>query len=215
MAVRPGEVFAAALLARRAHVPTKLYCKHLLHFCAYCLATKEDRLVYGRQERTRSFRTHVDSSWANDVETSRSWFGYNLCWGGAAFAFRAKLEPVVALSSRDAEAIAAVFAVKAILGFAIILRELRLTPGGPFPIWVDNKATVDGAHSDKVARDSRHQAMRLAWLRDVVREELVQMSLIPTGENTADIHTKVLSGPAHSALRKKLMGMASSTPNPA
>ena len=82
----------------------------------------------------------MDSSWANDVAASWSWFGYSLGWGGAAFASRAKLEPVVALSSRDAEAIAAVYAVRAMLGFVIMLKELNRTPVGPLKIWVDNAA---------------------------------------------------------------------------
>ena len=163
-AVRPGEVHAAAVLARRVHAPTKGYCRMLLHYCAYLISRKEDEVVIGAASRVPTFHTHVDSSWANDSLTSRSWFGYGIRWGGAAFCFRSKLEPVVALSSRDAETIACVFCLKAVLGFAILLSELEMLPKNTFEVAVDNKATVDGVHSDKVAKDSRHQAMRLAHL---------------------------------------------------
>ena len=99
-----------------------------------------------------------------------------------------------------------VYAVKAILGFIIMMKELKLLPGNPLRIWVDNKATVDGAHSDKVAKDSRHQAMRLAWLRDVVRSALISAGHIDGNGNSADIHTKILPGPLHAKHRASLMG---------
>jgi len=205
-ATRPGEVHAAAVLARRVHIPTRRYCKMLLYFCAYLISRKEDEVIIGAASRERSFHTHVDSSWANDPETSRSWFGYSLRWGGAAFAFRSKLEPVVALSSRDAECIACVFCVKAVVGFAILMRELRMLPKDTFQICVDNKATVQGAHTDKVTKDSRHQSMRLAWLREAVRTQVVRLVHVTTGLNEADIQTKILTGPAHGRIRAVLMG---------
>lgn len=205
-ACRPGEAFAAALLARRAHIPTRRYCKALIHFCAYCLQRRDDEIVIGHLSREKKFHCFVDSSWANDPSNNRSWFGYSLRWAGAAFCTRAKLQPVVALSSRDAEAIGAVYAVKAVLGFTIMLQELGFTPADPMRVMVDNKATVDGAHSDKVTKDSRHQAMRLAWLRDIVRSEIICLTHVTTGKNLADIHTKILAGPAHARLRAVLMG---------
>ena len=207
-ACRPGEVFSSSLLARRAHIPTRRYCRMLLHMCAYCLDHAGDDMVIGALSREKSFHCHVDSSWANDPATNRSWFGYSLRWAGAAFCTRAKLQPIVALSSRDAESIGCVFAVKAMLGFIIMLQELGFTPSQPLHIAVDNKATVDGAHSDKISKDSRHQAMRLAWLRDVVRSEIISMTHVSTGKNDADIHTKILAGPAHRRIRAALMGHA-------
>ena len=164
-------------------------------------------MVIGRYGRSETFVTHVDASWANDPFTNRSWFGYCLRWCGVAFCFRSKLLASVSLSSRDSEAAAAVFAVKAMLGFAILLRELRMVPGSSFKIFVDNKATVDGAHSDKVTKDSRHQAMRLAWLREVVKEGIIRMLPIGSSGNASDITTKILAGPTHEKLRRGLMGL--------
>ena len=205
-ASRPAESFHASLLARRAHIPTQRYCSMLLYLSSYCLDHAHDEIMIGAASRERAFHCHVDSSWANDPSNHRSWFGYSLSWAGAAFCTRAKLQPVVALSSRDAEAIAAVYAVKAMLGFIIMMQELGFSPTTPLRIGVDNKATVDGAHSDKITKDSRHQAMRLAWLRDVVRSEIISLTHVSTGKNNADVHTKLLSGPAHARIRANLMG---------
>jgi len=165
LAVRPAETFAASLLARRAHVPTSNYAKVLTYFVSYLLDHENDELVYSATGSNNDLTSFVDSSWGNCPETRRSWFGYAISWCGAFFSVRAKLQPCVALASRDAEAIAAVFAVKALLGFTIMLTELGFKASLPTTLHVDNKATVDSAHSEKLSKESRFMAMRLLWLR--------------------------------------------------
>ena len=210
LACRPAESHAGALLARRARVPTRSYAKCLTHYCAYLLAHKDDCLTYKIDPASpeRDLRSLVDSSWGNCPETMRSWFGYCILWCGCAFSWRAKLQPCVALASRDAEAIAAVFAVKATLGFLIMLDELGFSPKSPCPIRVDNKATVDGAHSEKISKESRFMAMRLKWLREMVLHDLIGISHITTGDNIADVFTKILPATLHARFRAILMGTA-------
>ena len=153
LACRPAEAFSGALLARRTHKPTKKYAKCLIHFVAYLLAHEHDTMRYTQQpDWHQLLRCFVDSSWANCPDSMRSWFGYVVMLCGCAFAWRSKLEPSVALASRDAEAIAAVYAIKAALGFLIMLTEIQFDPSMPAPIEVGNKATVDGSKSEKVTR---------------------------------------------------------------
>jgi hypothetical protein len=205
LACRPAEAHAGAAIARRCHVPTAAVVQCLVHLCAYCLDHELDELVFSASGDP-NIVTSVDSSWGNDPETNRSWFGYCLMWCGAVFAFRAKLEPCVALSSRDAEAIAAVFAVRAIITNLILLTELGFNQSLPLSLNVDNKATVDGAHASKIHKDSRHQALRLSWLQEIVRNNVVNIKHIPTDQNLADVFTKNLPGAKHHHLRAMLMG---------
>jgi len=91
------------------------------------------------------------------------------------FFVRAKLQSCIALASRDAEAIAAVF-VKKLHGFNTMLTELGVNTYLPSTLRVDNKASVDGAFgSKKLSKESRFMAMRLLWLRDMVRNSLVRI----------------------------------------
>jgi len=207
LACRPAEAFPSAALARRVHIPTASVIKCLLHLCAYCLEHEHDELIF-KADKDARLVSYVDSSWANDPETHRSWFGYSLMWCGAVFAWRAKLEPCVALSSRDAEAIAAVFAARSIITYLILLSELGFTQQLPLDLHVDNKATVDGAHMSRVHKDSRHQAMRLRWLQEIVRNNIVNIRHIATGDNIADIFTKNLPSRLHQHFRAILMGHA-------
>jgi hypothetical protein len=212
LACRPAESFAGALLARRAHHPSLNYVKCLTHYCSYLLTHEHDELTYTATTTLHSdLRSLVDSSWGNCPDTHRSWFGYCIMWCGAVFSWRAKLQPCVALASRDAEAIAAVFAVKAILGFLIMLSELGFHTVLPTTLHVDNKATADGAHSEKISKEPRFMSMRLKWLREMVRNSLVGIRHVSTGDNHADIFTKILPAHLHETFRAVLMGHAPST----
>jgi hypothetical protein len=205
LACRPAEAFAGAAIARRCNKPTASVVKCLIHLSAYCLAHEHDEMIFQATGDDRLV-TSVDSSWGNDPETFRSWFGFCLMWCGAVFAFRSKLEPCVALSSRDAEAIAAVFAVRAMISNLILLTELGFHQSLPLPLNVDNKSTVDGAHSAKIHKDSRHQALRLSWLQEIVRNNIVNIRHIATTNNLADVFTKNLSADNHARIRAMLMG---------
>ena len=174
---------------------------------AYLLAHEHDELTYSAKSNApNDLQSFVDSSWGNCPETHRSWFGYCISWCGAVFCYRAKLQPCVALASRDAEAIAAVYATKALLGFLILLSEFGFKAELPTTLHVDNKATVDGAHTEKVSKDSRFMSLRLKWLREMVRNSLVGIRHIATGDNHADVFTKILPAPLHATFRAVLMG---------
>ena len=70
---------------------------------------------------------------------------------------------------------------------------------------VDNRATVDGVLSDKIHKDSRFMAMRLRWLREIVRRGFVTLRYVRTSDNVADVFTKLLSPSDHDRLRSALM----------
>ena len=210
MAVRPAEAFPAALLGRAASKPTRSYVKALRHFLTYLLRHRDDRLVLHGGEAVQ-FETHVDSSWGNCPDTKRSWFGYCMRTSAGAWMWRAKLAPSVALSSRDAEAISAVFAVRAMIGVQILLHDMGFITPEPLELHVDNAATVQNSTTDLEHRDSRHMSMRLAFLREHVhRRDLVRVSKIDTKANLADVFTKILPGTVHAAIRAVLMGTTTS-----
>ena len=75
-------------------------------------------------------------------------------------------------------------------------------------IYIDNQPVVDNANSDKLHRDSRHQALRIGWIRELVTDSLIRVRKIATGANVADVFTKELGPKDHKRLRDVLMGVA-------
>ena len=220
-AVRPAEAFAVAALARHAHRPTRNVCDILLHLCAYLIEHANDELTID-PDKEKTPVTFVDSSWGNEPQTQRSFYGFCIMWAGCPMIYRSKLEPCVTLSSRDAEALGACFAIKAMLAVMIIFTELGFTNeskfivpeqpdqlGPPYPLYVDNQPVVDNANSDRLHRDSRHNALRIAWIREMVSNSLIAVRKIATTANVSDGFTKVLAPAEHRRFRHVLMGAAS------
>jgi len=176
-AVRPAEVFAVAALARDPHLPTKNVCDILLRLCAYLIEhANDERTIDPDKERTPD--TFVDSSWGNEPQTQRSFYGF--C-------------TVVIIFTE--------------LGFTneskFIIPEQPDQLGPPYPLYVDN------ANSDRLHRDSRHNALRIAWIRDMVSNSLIAVRKIATTTHVSDVFTKVLAPAEHRRFRCVLMGAAS------
>ena len=89
----------------------------------------------------------------------------------------------------------------------LLIIELGFGSTRALEIFCDNMATVLGSQSDKVHRDSRQTALRLAFIREAVRLNLVSITHIATTDNVADVFTKQLPGPIHRRLRGLLMGL--------
>jgi len=158
----------------------------------YLVSTRDLALTFHRDKP--EFRAYVDSSFANDP-SRRSWYCFLLYYAGAPFAFQSKLSACVSPSTRDAEIFAAVQCLKHLLGFRIMLAELDELSSEATRVFIDNHACVDGIANERLRADSRWQGIRLAFVREQVRNMLVQLLHISGKLNPADIGTKAL-GPA-------------------
>ena len=134
--------------------------------------------------------------------------------GGRAtpFVFRSKLLPYVAPSTRDAEAGALVYAIKAMIANLLLLNELGFCLESditPLTLGVDNTGAIATLTTDYLSKDSRWNSIRIGFLRGFVRENLVRPLYTPTADMLADPLTKVPSSATdHQLLRARLMGHA-------
>ena len=150
----------------------------------------------------------VDASFANDPLTKRSYFGYVLRFGANPVAWKSKLETSVALSTRDSELMAAVHAVRHILGIRFFLKQLGLLKTGASTIMTDNRASMDGVQNDKNHKGSHYMGYRLSWLREQVADLLVRFVHVGSNQNHADIFTKVLQEDVFKSLQAELMNLS-------
>jgi hypothetical protein len=80
----------------------------------------------------------------------------------------------------------------------------------PAKIWEDNQATVMNlARGASTATNSRHYDVRYFYLADLERRNIVNVEWLETGEMTADIFTKGVSGPIFNKLSDKLLNSVS------
>ena len=148
----------------------------------------------------------ADAAYATDVKTRRSVTGYIIVYGGAAVAYKAKLQSTVATSSTEAEFITTVFTTKAVKHLRSVLSDLNLLPNKPSIIYEDNKATIDMINDSKPTARSRHIDIQHFAIQEWRDRGEIELKHIPGVINPADDETKALGWVLHSRHSLRAMG---------
>ena len=141
-----------------------------------------------------------------DADTGRSTGGYVVCIGTGAVDWSSKLQPVVSLSTTEAEYIAAVEAGKEISWMRNLLTELGYSFTTSSTLHMDNNSAIAVCKNPEHFSRLKHMKLRLYWLRDAVQDGSLQPAFCPTAEMAADLLTKALP-PVKVAHLRRMMGL--------
>ena len=148
----------------------------------------------------------VDAAYGNDPTKRQSTTGYAFTYSGGAIVYRSKAQSIVALSSTEAELIAAVTAAKTAWFLRSVLWELGFPQDGPTPIYEDNKSAIDIVNSNKPTERSRHIDIWFFAIQDWKARGDIVMKHIPGVINPSDDLTKPLGWILHSRHARYIMG---------
>jgi len=146
----------------------------------------------------------VDAAYANDLAKRRSTTGYVFTYSGGAVVYRSKTQSLTALSSTEAEFIAAVTAAKTAKYIRSVLKELGFEQSAPTPMCEDNKPTIDIIASQKPTERTRHIDIRFFAIQDWTDD--ISLSHIPGIINPSDDLTKPLGRVLHERHARYIMG---------
>uniref|UniRef100_A0A151UFD3 Copia protein n=1 Tax=Cajanus cajan TaxID=3821 RepID=A0A151UFD3_CAJCA len=122
---------------------------------------------------------YSDSDWCGDVDDRKSTAGYVFFMGNTAFTWLSKKQPIVALSTCEAEYVVA--------------------------SW-NNRSAIKLAKNPINHERSKHIDVRFHFIREKVKEGSVELEHVGSKEQVADIFTKPLPATTFQELRK-LLGM--------
>lgn len=196
MMTRPDIAHAVSYLARFNHNPGPAHWKALKHLMRYVKGTLEHKLTYsGSLAGDEPFITYSDSSHGDCVDSGRSTAGYVTMVAGGAVGWASKLQTIVAVSTTEAEYIAAVEAGKEIMWMRNILSEFGFPVSQVSTLKMDNQGAIRVAKNPEHHGRMKHLDLRTYWLRDAVDRDIMAPEYIPTAEMTADILTKAVPAP--------------------
>ncbi|RDX90273.1 Copia protein, partial [Mucuna pruriens] len=132
------------------------------------------------------------SDWCGDKQDRKSTVGYIFFYGGAPISWLFAKEPVVALSSCEAEYIAASETACQVVWLDALLGELQEKNTKKVKLLVDNKSAIDLARHLASHGRSKHIETRFHFLREQVSNEKLQIEHCRTEIQFADIFTKTL-----------------------
>ena len=127
---------------------------------------------------------------------------------GAVIAWKSKRQNVVALSSAEAEFMAASSLVQEVIYIRKLLTNLGFPQGSATEIGEDNRTCIAWSEGSVGGSDrAKHIDLRVHFVHAAVQDKTISLYNIKSEHNVADILTKALPEPTFTVLRKQLMGL--------
>ena len=197
---RPDIAVAVGLLSRVLEYPNELTLAAAYRVLRYLVTTK----ILGLRWTVGGGCTlsgMSDSNWA--VVKSTSGYVFFLCQ--AAIAYISKKQASIAMSSTEAEIMAASLAALEAVFLRGILSEMQCLQEQPTVIGVDNQGAIALAKNYISNSRTKHIERRHLKIRELVEEMMVRPEFVPTDENAADIMSKPLGRAKFEKFRKIIL----------
>ena len=158
------------------------------------------------QQDSIILRAATDSDWGGDTSHRKSVTGFVLKLAGGPIYYKSKYQPTIALSSTEAEFVAATEAGKAILYVRSIMEEIGMKQDEATILYIDNNGALNMANQSQPTRNTRHMELKNFAIQQWVERDLVLLKRIQTENNYADAMTKVLGRIKHYKHFDYIMG---------
>ena len=138
---------------------------------------------------------YADSDFAGDTDDRRSTTGFIFMLCGGPVSWMSKKQSTVALSSTEAEYMAACEAAREAIFIRALLAELQLEQATATTIFEDNQGCIALTKNPVHHSRTKHIDVRHHFVRTKVESGEVAFHYIPTTDMVADIFTKPLAKP--------------------
>jgi hypothetical protein len=213
MCTRPDITFATHRLCQHLHNPNKQCFKALNRLNCYLASQPHLGLQYiFPSDGTLRLEAYADSSYGNTIEyKARSQSGSVIYFGGGPIDWTSSLQSVVALSTAEAEFIAAFHTSRTIHHFRQFLDELMFRQTDTTVIWEDNQACIAMSKNPVHSKRNKHMLIKYYYIRDLVEQGVVRLEYIETGDQVADILTKATTAKVFTKLVRYIVRPVGST----
>jgi hypothetical protein len=190
----PDIAYAVGVLCRFMANPGPEHWKAAKHLLRYVAGTINFCLLYKLDPNVPNlFRTFSNADLAGNVNTGCSTTGYVVKMGTGAVSWSSKLQSIVALSTTEAEFIAAVSAGQESIWMSQFPAELGHNTSAAMPLLMANQSAIQVACNPEHHGRMKHLDLRYLWLRNEVVKGCLAPHHISTAEMAADILTKALA----------------------
>ncbi len=198
---RPNIAQAVGALARYMATPTVEHWEAALGIVRYLVGTADYGLTFGGSNET--FVGYCDADYAGDLDSRRSTTGYVFLMFGGAVSWSSRLQPMVAVSTVEAEYLSAGQAVKEALWLRKLGANLILNLGH-VQIYCDNQGAIQLLNHPIASQRSKHIDVIHHFARERVARKEINFVFCKTKDMKADILTKALAPSKFKKCRKMI-----------
>ena len=166
-----------------------------LHFGCHYKRKKDPQLV-GYSDS--------DSDMAGDIDTRKSTSGILFFLGDNTITWQSQKQKIVALSSCEAEYIAASTGACQGMWLARLLAELKGEEANTVTLKIDNESAIALSKNPVFHDRSKYIDIRYHFIRECVEEDRVRLQSIGTTEQLANILTKALGRAHYCEMRSRI-----------
>jgi hypothetical protein len=204
LATRPDMAFSVCLVARYMERPTEIHVAAVKRILRYLKGTTSYGLWYekGKGDELTGWS---DSDYAGDIDDRRSTSGYVFMIGTKVVSWSSRKQPIVTLSTTEAEFIAAASCACQGIWLSRILAFInKRRKKDCITILCDNSSSIKLSKNPVMHGRSKHIDVRFHFLGDLTKDGSIQLVHCSTIDQVADIMTKALSLESFSRNRDKL-----------
>lgn len=211
---RPDMMFVVSLISRYMSRPTELHLQAAKRALRYLKGTANFGIFYKRDEageflfykrdKAEELFGFTDSDYAGDVDDRKSTSGYVFLMNSGAVSWSSRKQPIVTLSTTEAEFVAAASCACQAIWMRRILEKLGHKYKGSTTIMCDSSSAIKLSKNPVMHGRSKHIDVRFHFLRDLVKDGVIKMEFCGTRDQVADVMTKPLKLEDFLRLRKML-----------
>jgi len=209
LGTRPDLAYSVGCLSRFNSNPGATHVAALKHVLRYLAGTTDYQLVYGTPSTSVAHHSdsnqaapfevfgYCDSDYAACVDERLSVAGWVFMAAGGATSWQSQKQKSVALSTVEAEYMAACAASKEAVWQRAILAQAGVSTGHAMLILTDNQGAMALAKNPDHHQRSKHIDVRYHYVRQQVAKRTIRLDYIATADQAADQLTKPLSKVQH------------------
>ena len=184
-------MYSSGQLARAMSRPAKVHMCAVKHLVRYLAGTTDFTIV--NKNGGFIFTAFSDSNWGKNPDNGKSTSCYIMMLSRAPVSFKSGVQSLTALSTMEAELVSSALAVKRAVFCSNMLTELWFGKElEQVPLHIDNTPTLHVIVNRAFCSRTNHIALRIFYIREVVKKNKTTTHYISTDRQLADIGTKHL-----------------------
>lgn len=188
---RPDICFAINLLSQFQSDPREAHWNGLKRVLRYLKGTSSLGLTYRRSHHVEPLTGFADADFANGLDDRRSTSGCLFKVYGNTVSWGSKKQPIVVLSSTEAELVALCWTTKEGLWLSNLLQEIGISTE-PFCIHEDNIPCINIAEEPRSHQRTKHIDTQYMFIRELIKNQKMKLKYLCSEYQIADLFTKPL-----------------------
>ncbi|KAK2364787.1 putative mitochondrial protein [Trifolium repens] len=201
-ASRPDITYAVGVCARYQADPKVSHLTQVKRILKYVNGTSDYGIMYSHCENSTLYG-YCDADWAGSADDRKSTSGGCFFLGTNLISWFSKKQNCVALSTAEAEYIAAGSSCSQLVWMKQMLKEYDVEQDA-LTLYCDNMSAINISKNPVQHSKTKHIDIRHHYIRDLVENKIVVLEHVGTKEQIADIFTKALDAVQFENLRGKL-----------